>query len=114
MVFWEGQPNEHDLEYWFNNEDFKIHLDLHAIISWGVYISVNMATFYDVVIPPLTVASQGLVVLSHFPQEDKPNKRVTVGEHIDRSIPWIYFDGASQGTPLFGGPGGILYLSSHH
>jgi len=35
-------------------------------------------------------------------------------EMINKNLPWVYFDGASQGTPPKGGVRIILYLSQNH
>ena len=33
---------------------------------------------------------------------------------INKSQPWAFFDRASQGNPLLGGEGGIIYLSKNN
>ena len=33
---------------------------------------------------------------------------------INKSIPWAFFDGASQGDPPLGGSGGVVYFSANH
>jgi ribonuclease HI len=62
---------------------------------------------------PEILASQGLGILSHFPQEkDTPVVCIVQVESIDFSRPWDFFDGASQKFRCGGGT--ILYLSDHH
>ena len=45
-------------------------------------------------------------------KEIKPKpKRVLKPPRLDKNTPWAFFDGASQGEPLLGGAGGILYMN---
>jgi hypothetical protein len=54
-------------------------------------------------------------ILNVYPQVEEKQKILSKKEEvINMDIPWAYFDGASQGNPLVGGLGGILYLSSNH
>ena len=36
-----------------------------------------------------------------------------IEEHINFTLPWDLFDGASEGDPSIGGVGGVIYLSDH-
>ena len=40
----------------------------------------------------------------------KGKKRTVKPPELDKSCPWDFFDGASQGDPPIGGAGGIIYL----
>ena len=45
-------------------------------------------------------------------EEIKPKpKRVLKPPRVVKNTPWELFDGASQGEPLLGGAGGILYMN---
>ena len=37
-----------------------------------------------------------------------------VPPEINKTVPWDFFDGASQGDPPLGGLGGVIYFSDKH
>ena len=49
--------------------------------------------------------------MEHQTDPKPPPQRVLAAPTINKSIPWGYFDGASQGVPPLGGAGGLIYLN---
>ena len=47
----------------------------------------------------------------HRSQVKDSKFRVLVPPEINKGIPWAFFYGASQGEPLLGGAGGVLYIN---
>jgi ribonuclease HI len=88
---------------------------LPLIVCWGIWLARNSVIFKDKPTLPDLIASQGLSILSHFPQEkDIPAICVYQPESIDKSRPWDFFDGASQNDNQSCGGGAVLYLSDNH
>ena len=53
--------------------------------------------------------AQIVAIIQHFREPEKPLKHRPVREeHIDKAIPWGFFDGASQERQLSCGGGGVL------
>jgi hypothetical protein len=75
----------------------------------GVWLSRNASLFGDRYILPLQCALQSKNILNSFLQfkDDKPIRYVEE-ENIDRSVAWIYFDGAAQRNPQICGAGGSV------
>jgi len=61
------------------------------------------------------IASHGLSILSNFPQgKDHNLVKPEVEELVDHSMPWAYFDEASQNDGLFCKGGVFLHVSNSH
>ena len=61
------------------------------------------------------MASNILAIASHFSSAQKPPQiRDIRHKTIDKSIPWGYFDGATQGDPTYCDAGAVLYLIEDH
>lgn len=54
-------------------------------------------------------------ILAHSPQQKdcSPSHFIQL-EVINKSLPWGYFDGSTQGTPTIFGRGVVLYLSEQN
>ena len=48
--------------------------------------------------------------MEHQTTPNQKPRRELKASNIDKNIPWVFFDGVSQGEPPLGGVGGILFL----
>jgi hypothetical protein len=86
---------------------------LPLFISWGIWSVRNSVIFKEKAIVPEIIAATSLSIFAHFPQEkNKPVIRAIHPELIDSSLPWAYFDGASQNL-LCGGDVALFLTDSH-
>eukprot|EP00253_Pinus_taeda_P029860 PITA_29860 len=87
--------------------------NLPPIISWGVWIARNKATFQEVFIPAESIAIQSSAIFSSIPEpEESRNKPLNRAEQIRPNMPWAYFDGASQNQTA--GAGLVIHLNESH
>lgn len=65
---------------------------------------------------PLEITAALLLqkVEEHKTSPKMTRQRKIVSPEVDKSYPWAFFDGASQGEPLLGGAGGVLYVTIEH
>ena len=71
--------------------------------------------FNNKMIPPkVTTALVVQWTRKHKSKEKKTKERIQVPPEINKTVPWAFFDGASQGDPPLGGSGGVLYFSDKH
>jgi hypothetical protein len=85
---------------------------LPLIVYWGIWLAHNKDIFQDQPSLPELIFTQGLAILSHFPHEkDIPPICITHPTLIDVSMPWAYFNDASQNNNQLCG-GGEHYISS--
>jgi hypothetical protein len=112
---WEGPSIETTWQQWTQHTSYKNIKAFPFIICWGIWLARNKEIFQDQPSLPELTASQGLAILSHFPQEkDIPPIHPTFPTPIDLSKPWAYFDDASQTNNQICGGGATLYLSNKH
>ena len=65
--------------------------------------------FQDCRIPLETVAAQAISIVHHFRPPNRPCKiKYIRDDHIDKTMPWGFFDGASQDNQLLCGGGGVI------
>jgi len=56
-----------------------------------------------------------LSIISHFEQNGEIIKAILASiEKIDKTGPWVYFDGTTKGNPQVGRAGVILFISYFH
>ena len=83
---------------------------LSLIHIWGIWLARNRVIFLEKAISLEEVARKGLDILSYFPQtKNIPTPRIIASEQLDKSIPWAFFDGASQNLTC--GGGATLFLN---
>lgn len=112
---WCGPQPEATLLVWTNNQDTLSIRALPCIVIWGIWLAQNKVIFQDKWTPPSIVAAQSLGILHFFPRSiEKGGPRILRDIGIDKSFPWAFFDGASQGTPSRCGGGATLHLSCMH
>ena len=112
---WEGETVVLALGRWMANRSLKSFNSLPAVVSWGIWIYKNRSIFEDKIVTPQLVASNSVAIANHFLTTQKPPRnRIPVQEVIDKTYPWGYFDGASQGDPTMCGVGVVLFLEEGH
>ena len=58
---------------------------------------------------------QSLGILSYFPRDTEKVKIHRIKEEvIDKTRPWWYFDGATNGEPKRSGVGGLIFIYDYH
>jgi hypothetical protein len=60
---------EHAWKDWLQVPEHKKIKSLPLIVCWGIWLARNFVIFKDNPTLPELIASQGLSILSHFPQE---------------------------------------------
>lgn len=112
---WNRENFEQALLAWTTDWIMSSYKSLPAIVCWGIWIHRNKGIFEDMITTPQVVASNILAIANHFTTEPKPPRtREPRQEHIDKTVPWGYFDGAAQGEPTVCGAGVVLYLTEDH
>jgi hypothetical protein len=110
---WSDPSLEMTWKNWLQDPAHKKIKAFPLLISWGIWLARNSTIFKEKATVPEIIAATSLSILAHFPQEkNKPAIRAIQPELIDSSLPWAYFDGASQN--LLCGGGAVLYLSDSH
>ena len=67
------------------------------MIAWGSWILRNHTTFKNSLVPINKLAVEGVVIYKFIPNPQQAHpSRVIHPEKIKRTIPWAYFDGASD------------------
>ena len=73
----------------------------------------NRSIFNNAWIPPdITISLLMNKIKEHNLNTVISKKRITRVPVINNETPWAYFDGASQGEPLLGGAGAVIYFFS--
>lgn len=86
-----------------------------GIVYWGIWIHINRSIFKDKTMTPQLIAANFVAIANHVVVIQKlPQARFLVQEAIDKSFPWGYFDGATQGEPIVCGAWALLYLDEGH
>jgi ribonuclease HI len=112
---WAGPSIEQAWKDWCADSSYRRVKSLPLIVAWGVWLARNSSIFKDKTPTPDIIAAQALSILSHFPQEKEEGAiRIPPVVQIDHSLPWDYFDGASQNNNQICGGGAILYLTKTH
>jgi hypothetical protein len=113
---WNGPTLEATWGNWLQNTSHKNLKALPLLISRGVWMARNSAIFLDKASVAELVATKSLSILEHFPHEkNEPGIRASQPAPIDPTLPWDFFDGASQNLLCGGGGGGgNLHISNSH
>jgi len=112
---WVGPSIEHAWKNWCVDSSYRRIKSLPLVVAWGVWLARNSSIFKDNTPTPDIIVEQVLSILSHLPQEKKERAiGIPPIVQIDHSLPWDYFDGASQNTNQICGGGAILYLAETH
>jgi ribonuclease HI len=110
---WYGQDLEQAWQNWWATRIYKSLRALPLLIIWGVWLVRNSLIFKGVPSAPEITVAKSLAILTSLPtQEVRVKTRQSQEVEIDKTIPWGFFDGASQHNHC--GGGGILYLSDSH
>ena len=112
---WVGEIMELTWGSWLADRSLKSFSSLPNIVSWGIWIYKNRNIFEDKVVTPQLVATSSVAIANHFVAVPSPSHvRLSPQESIDKSCPWGFFDGATQGDPSLCGAGVVLYLKEGH
>ena len=112
---WDGETFERALSRLTADRSLKTFKSLPTVVFWGIWIHRNRNIFEDKVTTPHLVAANSVAIANHFLAIQKPPRiRTLVQEVIDKSYPWGYFDGTTQGDPKMCGAGALLYLEGHY
>ena len=110
-----GISLEQKSKAWWTDRSVCLYSAFPSLFSYGIWWDRNIVIFNNKMIPPEVTSTLVIQwVREHRSQEKKPKIRMLVPPEINKDIPWAYFDGASQGDPLLGGSGRVLYLSDNH
>jgi len=86
---------------------------LPLLVIWGVWIARNDMIFSEKCCTPEIMATLASGILMAYPQHIRvKNQRDILEVEIDKSVPWGFFDGATQGN-ICGG-GSFLFLREGH
>ena len=82
-----------------------------TLFIYTIWETCNSAIFKDKW-TPIDITTNILVQKAQeYQSSPKKGKKITVKPlELDKSCPWDFFDGASQGDPPIGGAGGIIRL----
>lgn len=93
----------------------KLYQVLPLLIVWGVWLARNRAIFEDDIFPIEVFATQILVVYDLLLKDQRDNNnRILNPTVVDRSHPWEFFDGTSQGDTFGCGGGFVLHILETH
>jgi len=112
-IRWHGQSVSEAWDLWrAASSDSKIHC-LPLLVCWSIWLTRNGIIFRGKLARWPFITAKIITAYHELPDEDHtPTNQVVTPETIDITIPWTYFDGATQ---AHGCGGGILFhLSEHH
>ena len=94
---------------WWANEALCNYAAFPILFVYTIWETRNRAIFKNLW-TPIDITTNILVQKAQeyqsFPKKGK--KRTVKHPEIDKSFPWAFFNGASQGDPPIGGVGGIF------
>ena len=107
---WVGNSVLQAWENWRIEDSQDSVRSLPLLVIWGVWLARNNLFFVDKACTPKIAAGLSCGILTAFPEHIKVSRhREALEVEIDKSIPWGFFDGATQNN-LCGG-GALLFLS---
>ena len=94
---------------WWNNKAVCEFSDFPVLFVFTIWEAQNRAMFKNSW-TPIDISSAVLMqkVQEHISAPKARKIRAATSPVIDRSIPWAFFDGASQGDPAISGVGGVI------
>jgi len=94
---WEGQGLLEAWQNWWHSSLNERERSIPFIITWGTWLARNQAIFKDSAFPIGRLAAEGAAIYESIPIPQAPNSsRAVCQEVIRQSMPWAYFDGASD------------------
>jgi len=94
---WEGHGIPDAWEKWWNDAANDKERSIPLLITWGTWLARNQVIFKDSVFPIARLAAEGAAIFDSIPAPSlSPSPRLVRQEIIRPSIPWAYFDGASD------------------
>jgi hypothetical protein len=76
----------------------KEYRTLPYLITWGIWLAMNVRLFEDVQVPTFKVSLQALSLFAFYKPNIKPKHSRVIGEVImNKDYAWSFFDGACQG-----------------
>ena len=103
---------EQCMKTWWNNERVGQFEALPALFVFTIWEKRNKSIFKDTLPSPELIVNILLQKVMELQKEIKQKpKRVLKPPSLDKNIPWGFFDESSQGEPLLGGAGGVLYMN---
>jgi len=98
---WNGGSMELTHKDWISDRDTARFRALPCILTWGIWIARNRYIFKNKWTEPDVVVVNSMGILQAFPQVSQNLTMCFVEAlELDKSIPWAFFDGAAQGTPM--------------
>ena len=86
---------------------------LPLLVIWGVWLARNKFLFNDKACNPAITASFSCGFMNAFPQYIRSTRqREALDVELDKTVPWGFFDGATQNNAC--GGGALLYLTETH
>ena len=111
---WHGDDLLQAWEHWWQEaSDDKIRA-FPLLIAWGTWLARNRVIFNETTFPLANLAAEGVAIFDSIPTPpDKGPVRIIQPEIINVSLPWAYFDGASDVNDICGA-GLVINLSAEN
>lgn len=94
---WEGQGLLDAWQKWWNESSNERERTIPLLITWGTWLARNQVIFKDSVFPIGRLAAEGASIYESIPiPQALSTSRAVCQESVRYSIPWAYFDGASD------------------
>ena len=89
------------LSSWWHADGTQNHKAVPFITSWALWIAINELIFNNKHSSPSEIASKAAGIIAFF-IDSSPSQcmRIVVQKHINKEVPWGYFDGAVGGIRL--------------
>lgn len=112
---WNKTSLEKCYRSWIQDRSVSFYAGLPSIMVSNIWWAWNNAVFNDKLVPPEVRASLTLSMAEEFKEDPRTQKvHCPIPRAIDYTIPWGYFDAASQGHPPNCVVGVVPFLSHSH
>jgi ribonuclease HI len=112
---WNQGSLEECFRNWLQDITISLYAGLPSIMITNIWWERNNVVFKDKTVSPEVTTTLSLTQAEEFKTEPRSRKqRFIVPPPIDYTIPWGYFDGASQGHPPACGVRVVLFIIHSH
>jgi ribonuclease HI len=112
---WNQGSVEDCFRTWIQDRSISLYAGLLGIMISNIWWARNNVVFKDKLVPPEVTMTISLSQAKEFKAKIRASKtRTMIPPLIDYTIPWGFFNGASQGHPPTYGVGVVLYISHSH
>ena len=108
---WHGEDFPQAWNHWWQEAPNDKVRSITLLIAWGTWIARNKVIFNEKYFPIARLAAEGVAIFDSIPTPSGlGSSRNIQPEAINESIPWAFFDGASDLNGSFGA-GLVIHLS---